>query len=377
MNAAEIEEEIEAAFGALAIPEPEALILPQGPGNRASAERIRNELAGKSWQSLTPEFLKGRWSAYCYLTPEAYRYYLPALLHGVLEVLPTDEDLAHSVVWALRPCFRCLYYDGDDARLRERQALFTSEQYRAVVDFLGLAFTESPSLRYLAAQALRWGWTGIETPAHAAVREFYHRLHHYQAPPIDDPVRAQLADQIRTAFADTPHPGDHELSCCVDDEAAELAMELRGLTWQSLHPEFLFHNYAALCFLSDGGFRYFLPAFLLADLAWYEANTDPVFHLTYGLRDPEGSELNARKLAQLAKIVGPEKAEELRKSGMFTPTEERRARSIQRLAGFSHSEREAIIAYLEYQGRVEDYRPDSALWYALEHYWRPSLTGGR
>lgn len=41
----------------------------------------------------------------------------------------------------------------------------------------------------------------------------------------------------------------------------------------------------ALGFFSDDAFRYFLPAYLIADLGGLLAQSDPVFHLTHGLTD--------------------------------------------------------------------------------------------
>ena len=63
---------------------------------RAGEERIRRDLAGKPWQGLTAEFLEKRWASFCYLSPTAYRYYLPSLLVGALDGLDGRQPFAHS-----------------------------------------------------------------------------------------------------------------------------------------------------------------------------------------------------------------------------------------------------------------------------------------
>ena len=52
--------------------------------------------------------------------------------------------------------------------------------------------------------------------------------------------------------------------------------------WTQVDPAILDPNYTALSFFSEGGFRHFLPAFLIADLQGLLQTADPVFHLTNG-----------------------------------------------------------------------------------------------
>ena len=54
---------------------------------------------------------------------------------------------------------------------------------------------------------------------------------------------------------------------------------------RNLIPWFLDAGYDALSFFSEGGFRYFLPAYLIADLEDRLQTADPVFHLTNGFSD--------------------------------------------------------------------------------------------
>jgi hypothetical protein len=59
-----------------------------------------------------------------------------------------------------------------------------------------------------------------------------------------------------------------------------------GVTlWQDVDPAVLDAHYSALSFFSEGGFRFFLPAFLVADLRDQLNTADPIFHLTNGFHD--------------------------------------------------------------------------------------------
>lgn len=355
MDKEQVRNAIHAAFAKMPVPKTHSLIgriWHDDPKNRPSALKIQGELAGKSWQSLTPEFLASWRYSFCYLSPEAYRYYLPSLLIGAFndfsgssELMPSEYGgLMHSTVFDLIPSFWSLYYEGEDAYFRSRQKAFTWPQYRAVCTFLGLVFDRLPHLRHCAAQALHWGWNQIATPARETAEEYYRRLHNFSYPTSSDPDIAALCQETVTAFATTPYPGDNALSGSEQGgEPAEMAMELRGLTWQTLHPDLLTQCDAALSFLTDTGFRYFLPAFLLASLLGEEFGFDtkasPVFHLTYGL-DTTGRDV-------------PDK------------------HHINRFEHFDRAERWAIIHYLRFCAG-DEYDTDG-IHRALARYWLPSV----
>lgn len=350
-------------------------LIPHPPEcDSTSQAKIRKALSGRTWQSLKPEFVKQHWAAYCYLSPKAYRYYLPALLVNGLPEGGESSDFTHSVLFGLRPCFGTLYHNGRNTHWRRwqkwyqaRQAAFTEAQHRAVCEFLGLFFTEDePHHRHLAAQALLWRWNRLDTAALHMAQEYYHRLHHFTYPEPADPQAAALYAEIRAAFADTPYPGDDHLASGGDDESSEIGVEFRGLQWQSVHPELLAHQYTATTFLSDAGLHYFLPAFLLADILFeasggdplYESNADPVFTLTHGLSgqaEPQPHDLagNARRDPNAQKT-------------------DWRAYAERRFADYTRAERLAIIHFLEYQLEVVGSYNALEIEAALAGYWRPS-----
>jgi hypothetical protein len=76
-------------------------------------------------------------------------------------------------------------------------------------------------------------------------------------------------------------------------------------------PLILDASYTALSFFSEGGFRYFLPAFLIADLEERLQTADPVVHLTNGFSDtvvtlPAGLSLYRKTIGNSA-FVNPQR----------------------------------------------------------------------
>lgn len=345
-RAQEVREAIHQAFGDLPPPRAGELIAHPHSRDILGETQIRLRLAGRKWQSLNREFVKWWWASFCYLSPQAYRYYLPALLMDALTP-PINPTGLPSALSSLQPSFWALYYQGEDRQFLERQAVFTGPQYEAVSAYLGMVHTQyEPYRGHLAAQALRWGWNRVSTPALQNALAYYQHLRSYSFPEPADPQVAELCAEIRAAFAATPYPGDDQLCGSEQgDEPAEYALELRGVRWQLAHPELLARCYAALSFLSDPGFRYFLPAFMRSDLLDYESNANPVFNLTHGLtrRYPQWDLFNWRSYA------------------------------VNRFQAFTRAERLAIVHYLEYRAAVDDYDAPSVQ-AALENYWRPSAS---
>ena len=376
----QVKQEVLDAFSKLGLPRRNQIIGPP-QGDKAGERRIQRELAGKEWLSLDAKFLGERWPAFCYLSAEGYRYYLPALLMKCLDDFSEQSDLVHSMVFALAPSYWHLYYRGQDEDFIYQTSLFNAEQYGAVCSFLGLAFDLLPWFQYHSAQALKWGWNKQPHPALDKCREYFARLHHYQYPPSSDPQVRSLIEQIRAAFKSTPYPGDNQL-CGSDqgDEPAQCALALRGLNWQAIHPQLLAYEYTSLSFLTNEGFRYFLPAYLVADLMEDElktnTNMDPVFHLTNGLA-PDSTNQRQDRTNQ--------RNEELIATGLLSDEvvammkqDEQRDKfdwyqiAIDKFSHFNLEERKAIIAYLKYRAADEDSADE--INEALDKYWLKSIA---
>src|SRR5688572_26710362 len=77
---------------------------------------------------------------------------------------------------------------------------------------------------------------------------------------------AEVRAQIEAAFAATPHPGRAfaAISATLDDEG--IVAYFGATTWRGHHVRELRRHVAALSFFTDAAFRYWLPAFMLADL---------------------------------------------------------------------------------------------------------------
>jgi hypothetical protein len=96
---------------------------------------IRATFAGRTWDSLRPSELEARFDSLPMLSPNAFKYYLPAYLTHSLENLSPDCLVCQFTIYAIAP--------DDDAKeaefvdwWRERLSLFTAEQFEVLTRFL-------------------------------------------------------------------------------------------------------------------------------------------------------------------------------------------------------------------------------------------------
>ena len=174
---------------------------------------------------------------------------------------------------------------------------------------------------------------------------------------------ALLIEEIHRAFASTPRPADAFLVGSHEGcEPEESVAPFRGREWQSLDPAMLDANYTSLGFFSEGGFRYFLPAYLVADVCEALRTADPLFHLTHGLTGfetmVEAGGMQWRRRHGGDALLNP------RRYGAITWRDHARYR----LAVFSREEAAVIVSYLRWRGgREEDDRRDIET--ALNGFW--------
>lgn len=157
---------------------------------------------------------------------------------------------------------------------------------------------------------------------------------------------------ICKAFERTEYPGDAFLLGSSEGcEPLEEVGPFRGRQdWRGIEPDFLDAHGGALCFFSEGGFRYFLPAYLVADLRGQLRMADPLFHLTHGFSDitveaPTKTGVFIIRSGKSA-FVNP------LRYGALTFHDSARFR----LRVFTREEAAAIVAYLTYK---RDHDPDS------------------
>src|SRR5262245_25648763 len=93
--------------------------------------------------------------------------------------------------------------------------------------------------------------------------------------------------KIQAAFGANDYPGDYYLQGSFDGtEPEDEVGPFRGKqVWGEIEPDFLDAHAAALSFFSEAGLRFFLPAYLVADLRDQLSTADPLFHLIHGFFD--------------------------------------------------------------------------------------------
>ena len=183
----------------------------------------------------------------------------------------------------------------------------------------------------------------------------------------------RVIEHIRQAFHDTEHPGDAFLQGSHEGcEPGESISPFIGVTdWSQLDPVVLDGSYDALSFLSEGGFRYFLPAYVIADLRDLLHTADPVFHLTNGFIDkvvkiPAGQRIYEKTIGKSA-FINP------RRYGAMTWHDHARCR----LSVFTREEAHAIVAYLEYKWDADSHKLNTeAINAALDSFWRDRAVNG-
>ena len=77
----------------------------------------------------------------------------------------------------------------------------------------------------------------------------------------------ELIKTIKMAFIEEKYPGDHDI--VYDNSGQYLDVEetrqnFSGKLWHELDNDFLFYNRDGLFFFSKNGFKYYLPAFMIA-----------------------------------------------------------------------------------------------------------------
>ena len=186
-------------------------------------------------------------------------------------------------------------------------------------------------------------------------------------------TKQRVIDHIRQAFCDTERPGDAFLQGSHEGcEPGESVAPFIGVAdWSQLDPMVLDANYNALSFFSEGGFRYFLPAYLIADLQDLLQTADPVFHLTNGFSDkvvkiPAGQRIYKKTIGKSA-FINP------RRYGAMTWHDHAR----RQLSVFTREEAAAIVSYLEYKRDVDPHGLNTEdITAALDNFWRDRAVSG-
>jgi hypothetical protein len=170
---------------------------------------------------------------------------------------------------------------------------------------------------------------------------------------------------VIAAFENNSYPGDDYLlgsrqGCEPYDEVLPFQGKIK---WQELTAEFLDQHAGALHFFSEAGLRFFLPAFLVADLRGELRYAEPLFTVTSSFTDIT-IEITKKDRKFLIKS-GRSQLLNPRLYGAMTFLDYARYR----LSIFNREEAVAIVAYLEYKkirGEIERDRVEAA----LNDFWR-------
>ncbi len=177
--------------------------------------------------------------------------------------------------------------------------------------------------------------------------------------------RDRVIDTIRDAFGSNEYPGDPFLQGSFEGcEPADGVGQFVGQEdWETVDPEII-DGAGALNFFSEAAFRFYMPAYLIADLREQLVREDPVFHLVHGFHDiavevPTETGTFVRKTGGSA-FVNP------RRYGAMTWYDHGR----QRLSIFTREEAQAIVAYLKHRRAADPHGLNhESIDVALDAYW--------
>jgi len=182
---------------------------------------------------------------------------------------------------------------------------------------------------------------------------------------MNDP--SAVIEKIQLVFGDSEYPGDAYLQGSFEGEEPFDEVEpFRGRNdWRSLEPGFLDARAGALSFFSPAAFRFYLPAYLVADLQDQLKTADPLFHLTHGFS--EATVEIPTPLRIFRRTIGKSELVNPPRYGATTFHDYARYR----LSVFTREEAGGICAYLEYRRDAATYpfemQPIQA---ALEAFWQ-------
>ena len=175
-----------------------------------------------------------------------------------------------------------------------------------------------------------------------------------------------VIDTIYEAFGSSEYPGDDYLIGSKEgEEPFEVIEPFKGQQdWTAVESKLLDRNYSALSFFSEAGLRFFLPAYLIADLNDELETTDPLFVLTHGF-----SEISFKQRIESRVFI--------RKTGKTVFVNPNRYGAMTffdysryQLSVFSREEARAIVIYLEYRLENDSYGVDKdQIEAALNLFW--------
>jgi hypothetical protein len=179
--------------------------------------------------------------------------------------------------------------------------------------------------------------------------------------------KVEVIAEIYAKFGQGDYPGDPFLQGSFEGcEPFEEVEPFKGKTdWKQIDAVLLDAHASALSFFSEGAFRFFLPAYLVADLEGKLDTADPLFHLTHGFSEVQMQISAGDKVIEIkpdkTALVNP------RRYGAMTFYDSAR----HRLSVFTREEAQAIVLYLQYKresGGLVDF-VNEMIESALNSFW--------
>lgn len=182
---------------------------------------------------------------------------------------------------------------------------------------------------------------------------------------LNDEPKETVTRAVISAFENNAYPGDdYLLGSRQGCEPFDEVLPFQGkTTWQDVPPEFLDQRAGALHFFSEAGLRFFLPAFLIADVRGELKYADPLFTVTSGFTDIS-IEITKKDRKFVIKS-GRSQLMNPRLYGAMTSLDYARYR----LCIFTREEASAIVKYLEYKKGLEEMERER-IEAALNDFWR-------
>ena len=151
--------------------------------------------------------------------------------------------------------------------------------------------------------------------------------------------------EIQAAFIKDGYPGDNYLQGSYEgSEPFEEVEPFKGQQdWTNIPPKVLDSHAGALNFFSEAGFRYFLPAYLVADINNELMYADPLFHLINGFSERSVKHMVGQRV--FVRKIGKNASVNPRRFGVMTFYDY----ALYRMSIFTREEARAIVAYLRYK----------------------------
>jgi hypothetical protein len=176
----------------------------------------------------------------------------------------------------------------------------------------------------------------------------------------------EIIEQVHAAFGANTYPGDGFLQGSFEgcEPYEEVGAFIGKTEWAKLDSSMLDEHYCALGFFSEAGFRFFLPAYLIADLQEQLRTADPLFYLCHGFATASAEvPVSSRTFHRTSggdTLVNP------RRYGAMTWRDYNR----QRLSVFTREEAQAIVGYMTCKRERDSMGLDRlSIDAALEQYW--------